>query len=163
MGVIKVGDIVKILPFKDHDRIDGFRINEEMRRCVGETHIVTRVNSPFIMIDDGYGYYWPYSVLEALSIDEGDERYTPYFYDAGRYAPVHFDQEHWVDDKGRKYSNCQVGLLEKTEYALQFPIFNVGERGDTVFAVRFRNKVYLDHCYLPMTGRIDVEQESLAF
>lgn len=164
MGVIKVGDIVKILPLEGNP-IDGIWIADEMCKCVGETHIVTRVGVSSVMIDDENNYHWPHSVFEVVSIDEGDERYTPYFCDTTRFSPVHFDsdQRRWVDDKGSVYSNYNVGLLKKTDYVLQFPIFNVGERGDTVSAIRFKNRIYLDHCYLPMTGRIDVEQESLGF
>jgi len=164
MTKLKVGDIVKILPLKGNP-IDGVWIDEKMRGCVGETHIVTSANDCYVMIDDKNNYHWPHSVFEVVSIDEGDERYTPYFCDTTRCFPVHFDsdQRHWVDDKGSAYHSYKVGLLKKTDYVLQFPIFNVGEQGDVVSAIRFRNKTYLDHCYLPMTGRIDVEQESLAF
>lgn len=163
MTELKVGDIVRILPFEG-GIVGGIRCYKEMRDCIGEIHIVTRVNSANVAsIDDEGGLYWPVLVLEVVNVD--GEEYAPYVYRMGKYIPVHYDKEVkvWTDDNGCCFSYYQVGLIRKLRSALLFPIFNVGERGDVVSAIRFRGKTYLAPEYLPMTGRIDVEQESLSF
>lgn len=157
MTKLKVGDIVRVLPFRA-GIVDGIRCYEEMCNCIGEIHIVTRVNSTNIAsIDEENDLYWPISVLEVINV-EGDE-YAPYVYRMGRCIPVHYDEEleTWTNDGGCCFSCYQVGLIKKSNGVLPFAIFGVGQRGDTVSTIRFRGRTYLDPKYLPMMGIIGEE------
>ena len=154
--MLKVGDIVRIKQFEPGEYIDGLRHNSYMAEFIGQLHVVTRLECNHRCTLDAGSYTWHTSILEPV-----DEVYDVYTFDGRRFSKVNFNKYWREADTNEIISAYDVGLALEEKAILPYDLYNVGQKGDVINAVRFQGILRLSTEYLPMTGKIEIAQESI--
>lgn len=151
--MIKVGDIVRIIPFTT-GRIGGINHIPEMENNIGEVHVVIKTWGKRISLDAS-SFYWSDEVLEEVK-----EPYAVGCYNNIKkvFERVKYDSQNdiWQTESGNEVSPGYVGIIETKTIPLPYDIYNVGKAGDEVNTTRFKERYYLSSEYLPMYGIIEV-------
>jgi hypothetical protein len=161
LSTIKVGDVVRVLPFKT-ETTNGVDLTEAMLRYVGTLGIVKRVGEGWVSLKDNT-YYFPPKVLERVT-------------DANIYIIVRseaiikakpancngfftFADPKWGAVLGDWYDTSAAYVGESCERTLKEDMFGVGNAGDKVKVSKIYGHYYLDEKYLPFYGQIDNKLE----
>lgn len=149
---IKIGDIVRIIPFTT-GCIGGINHIPEMENYIGEVHVVVNIWSGKISLD-AKSFYWSDEVLEKV---EGE--YPVGYYNKRKkiFERVKYNSQNdmWETETGC-VSPGTVGIIEEKTIALPYDIYSVGKAGDKVNTTHFKERYYLSSEYLPMFGIIEV-------
>ena len=151
--MIKIGDIVKILPF-EVGCIGGINHIHEMKDHIGEIHVVIKIWGKRITLDAS-SYYWSDEVLEEVNKPHTVGRYNNI---KKVFERVKYDSQNdiWQTESGDGVSPGYIGIIETKSITLPYDIYNVGKAGDEVQTIYFKERYYLSSEYLPMYGIIEV-------